>query len=55
MIFMDYFFDLVGENILMDPELKPEQIKVKHGDCFIVHINNGRVVLIKVKEENKDG
>ena len=55
MIFVDYTFDLIGENLLLDPDLKPENIRVKHGDKFVVSINNGRIALIKVKSEPENG
>ena len=38
MLFVDYTFDLVGEHIMMDRELKPEMVKIKHGDKFMASI-----------------
>ena len=39
MLFVDYTFDLVGEHIMMDRELKPELVKIKHGDQFMASIS----------------
>jgi hypothetical protein len=38
MLFVDYTFDLVGEHIMMDRELKPDLVKIKHGDRFMASI-----------------
>jgi hypothetical protein len=50
-LFVDYTFSLVGNNILMDDELTPEHIKVKDGDKFEVVINNNRILFRKMAQE----
>lgn len=51
MLFVDYTFSLVGNNILMDAELTPEHIKVKDGDKFEVVVNNNQVLFVKIADE----
>lgn len=51
MLFVDYTFSLLGENILMDAELTPEHIKVKDGDKFEVVINNNQILFRKIFQE----
>lgn len=49
MVFAGYNFSVMyDESILLDSELKPEQLKMKEGDTFVVVINeSGRIVLKK--------
>lgn len=51
MLFVDYTFSLVGDNILMDAELTPQHIKVKDGDKFEVVINNNQILFRKIIQE----
>ena len=51
MLFVDYTFSLVGNNILMDDELTPEHIKVKDGDKFEVVIKNNQILFRKITQE----
>jgi hypothetical protein len=51
MLFVDYTFSLIGENILMDDELTPEHIKVKDGDKFEVVIKNNQILFRKITQE----
>lgn len=51
MLFVDYTFSLVGNNILMDAELTPDHIKVKDGDKFEVVVNNNQVLFVKIADE----
>ncbi len=52
MLFVDYTFSLIGENILMDDELTPEHIKVKEGDKFeVVLKNNNQILFRKITQE----
>jgi len=51
MLFVDYVFSLVGDNILMDAELTPQHIKVKDGDKFEVVINNNQILFRKIIQE----
>jgi hypothetical protein len=52
MLFVDYTFSLVGNNILMDHELTPGHIKVKDGDKFEVEIINDRILFRKMPQED---
>jgi hypothetical protein len=52
MLFVDYTFSLVGNNILMDDELTPSHIKVKDGDKFEVEIINDRILFRKMPQED---
>ena len=48
MKFVDYTFTRTfDDNILFDPEIKPEQLVVKNGDCFEVKIRDNKVILEK--------
>lgn len=51
MLFVDYVFSLVDDNILMDAELTPEHINVKDGDKFEVVVNNNQVLFRKIIQE----
>jgi Txe/YoeB family toxin of Txe-Axe toxin-antitoxin module len=54
MLYVDYVFEKAGNNIVFDAELKPESLKVKTGDKFVVQINeDNRIILVKVDEESK--
>ncbi len=54
MLYVDYFFETVGKNILFDQELSPDSVQVKTGDKFIVEITeNNRILLVRVDEESK--
>jgi hypothetical protein len=54
MIFADYVFETVNNNILFDKELSPESLDIKSGDKFVVHINeNNRILLVKIKDEEQ--
>ena len=50
MTFLDYVFSLMSDgSIVMDPELKPDSIKVKNGDKFeIVITPEGTIVFKKI-------
>lgn len=51
MLFVDYTFSLAGDNIVMDPELTPDHIKVNTGDRFeVVVTENNQIIFVK---ENK--
>lgn len=48
MTFVGYEFTSNGFNIEFDERVMPEQLSVKHGDKFIVKINEyGRIILEK--------
>lgn len=52
MLFIDYVFETVGNNILFDKQLDPASLKVSHGDQFVVHINDhNRLILVKVEDD----
>ena len=54
MLYVDYFFETVGKNILFDQELSPDSVQVKTGDKFVVKVNeDNRIILIRVDEESK--
>jgi hypothetical protein len=51
MLFIDYYIDKVGKNILFDPELKANSLEIDDGDMFQAHVSkDGRISLIKVKK-----
>lgn len=48
MVFAGYNFSVMyDDSILMDSELKPEQLKVKQGDTFVVVINEENRIVLK--------
>lgn len=48
MKFIDYTFSKAFDgNIIFDPDLKPEQLGVRNGDCFQVVIRDNIIVLEK--------
>lgn len=47
MVFTEYDFSLIGQDIFFATKLKPEQINVKDGDSFIVKIVDGQVILLR--------
>ena len=50
MKFLDYTFDLMSNgDIVLDAELKPEQLKVENGDKFEVVLVEGVIVLKKIQ------
>lgn len=52
MIFVDYIFEKVENNILMDKELAPSSLGVKHNDVYRVVIDeNDRIIFVKVEEK----
>lgn len=51
MLLIDYYIDIVGENIRFDPELSPEHLKAKDGDRYVAKVTDRGVVLIKVKDQ----
>jgi len=54
MLYVDYFFETVGNDILFDKELSPDSLNVKTGDKFVVKVNeDNRIFLIRVDEESK--
>lgn len=49
-IFADYNFRLmINGDIILDEELKPEQINVKNGDLFEIVLVDGAIVLKKIQ------
>jgi len=49
MIFVDYIFEKVENNILMDKELNPSSLGVNHNDLYRVVIDeNDRIIFVKV-------
>lgn len=50
MKFMDYTFSRAFDgNIIFDPDLTPEKLGVRSGDCFEVRIRDNQVILEKKK------
>lgn len=48
MVFAGYNFSVMyDESILMDSELKPEQLKMKEGDTFVVVVNDDNRIVLK--------
>ena len=48
MKFIDYTFSKAFDgNIIFDPELRPEQLDVRSGDCFEVKIRDNVIILEK--------
>lgn len=46
--FIDYEFTINGKNIEFDERVMPDQLDVKEGDRFVVHINEyGKIILVK--------
>lgn len=52
MLFVDYNFDLLeNDAIVMDKELKPESLRVKDGDKYVVSVTfDRRIIFHKVGE-----
>jgi formylmethanofuran dehydrogenase subunit D len=51
MIYIDYTFRTAYDgSIIMDPDLKPEQLNVSEGDKFVVEIHDGVIILKKIRE-----
>lgn len=52
MLFADYLFDVFDDGtIIMDEELKPEQLHLKHGDKYVVKVtHDGRIVFQKIED-----
>lgn len=48
MLFVDYHLEIVEGRILFDKELDVEKLGLKEGDEYIVTIEDGRVVLVKM-------
>jgi len=49
-MFADYNFHLmINGDIILDAELKPEQINVKNGDLFEIVLVDGAIVLKKIQ------
>ena len=54
MKFVDYTFSKAFDgNIIFDPQLKPEQLGVKPGDCFEVKVNENNVIILEKKQYNE--
>lgn len=54
MIFVDYVFEKVGDNILFDKELNPATFGIKSNELFRAEIDeNNRIILVKVEAESK--
>ena len=54
MLFADYAFETVNNNILFDKELGPESLGVKSGDKFVVHVTeDNRIVFVKMQTEDQ--
>ena len=54
MLFVDYNFDLLeNDAIVMDKELKPESLRVKDGDTYVVSVTfDRRIIFHKVGNTN---
>ena len=48
MIFVDYHLEVNQGRILFDKELTAEKLELREGDEYIVTIEDGRVVLVKM-------
>ena len=47
--FLDYKFTLTEDNsIIFDDELRPEHLRVQHGDRFEVIVQSGKIELKKI-------
>lgn len=57
MLFADYLFDCLEDGtIIMDEELRPDQIHVKNGDRYVVQVTSaGRVIFRKVSDGQHSG
>lgn len=50
MLFVDYVFEKFENKILMDKELSPSSLDVKHNDVYRVVIDeNDRIIFVKVE------
>ena len=53
MIFFDYTFHTAYDgSIMLDNELRPEQLGVQEGDQFVVRIVNNTIILQKQKNDH---
>jgi hypothetical protein len=54
MLFVDYVFEKVFNNIRFDKDLNPSLLDIKSGDKFVAHVDeDNRLTLVRVIEESK--
>jgi hypothetical protein len=53
MLLIDYYIDVVGDNIRFDQELKSTHLNIQDGDTFVAKVTPAGVWLIKAKKEDQ--
>lgn len=49
MLFVDYHLEVNQGRIVFDKELTAEKLGVREGDEYIVKVEDGQVILVKMK------